>query len=364
MKQELWIQNLQMPQSFGFCNIMLNITKNMLNYPNIPRKLSKFENFMQNSLKIRDRSMVSQIWELMNGEEKEISSGDTQNEPNNEKKIIDGQKLKEDFSEEKQEATIKTIKKKLKNIETNTDEFEINPEGNNGCAGFKKRKKSEKIERISENLLFHKDNDECNGINKKIKVNSEEIQIIYEANEECNRTKKKLKNIKTNSKVTHIDKHIHCNGFIKKKSKTMESNSGKIHDSNGDCNEIKKKFKMSDRGEEIFIFENNCNCNDGEKSINESNESQKVTNLEAIGKVQTEFNWNTMLDTKLEALMKIKSTLPLVRFHKKIIKEYTKWVNSEKIKQALTKEDIMKKINKKLKKNPLFTIKDGLICRI
>eukprot|EP00057_Strongylocentrotus_purpuratus_P030059 XP_780603.2 PREDICTED: E3 ubiquitin-protein ligase RBBP6 [Strongylocentrotus purpuratus] len=64
-KQEQWL--LRVREAVGAGNISSNI-KNLLEqiaeYPNVPRKKSKFENFVRNSLKVHHPKTIEQVWDV------------------------------------------------------------------------------------------------------------------------------------------------------------------------------------------------------------------------------------------------------------------------------------------------------------
>ncbi|GFQ97423.1 cell growth-regulating nucleolar protein [Trichonephila clavata] len=65
LKQEMWIEHinstLATKKVSGFLNELL---RQIVNHTNIPRKQQKFENFLFNSLKIRNKRLIAEAWEI------------------------------------------------------------------------------------------------------------------------------------------------------------------------------------------------------------------------------------------------------------------------------------------------------------
>ncbi|XP_064630679.1 cell growth-regulating nucleolar protein-like [Lineus longissimus] len=66
IKQELWIQQVQDAINNTKGNPkLLGLLEKLKDYPNIPRKKVKFENFVKNSLRVREQWLIDQVWEAM-----------------------------------------------------------------------------------------------------------------------------------------------------------------------------------------------------------------------------------------------------------------------------------------------------------
>ncbi|XP_033757472.1 cell growth-regulating nucleolar protein-like [Pecten maximus] len=65
-KQELWLQQVQDAIDKCYANAQLKgLLERMKDYPNIPRKRAKFENFVGNSLNTRNTNLINQAWDLL-----------------------------------------------------------------------------------------------------------------------------------------------------------------------------------------------------------------------------------------------------------------------------------------------------------
>ncbi|XP_046568420.1 LOW QUALITY PROTEIN: cell growth-regulating nucleolar protein-like [Haliotis rubra] len=66
-KQDRWIEQVQsaIDNQRGGNPRLRGTLESIKNYPNIPRKKNKFENFLMNSLRIRDPGLISQLWNVL-----------------------------------------------------------------------------------------------------------------------------------------------------------------------------------------------------------------------------------------------------------------------------------------------------------
>ncbi|XP_067657078.1 cell growth-regulating nucleolar protein-like [Haliotis asinina] len=66
-KQDRWIEQVQsaIDNQKGGNPRLRGTLESIKNYPNIPRKKNKFENFLMNSLRIRDPGLISQLWNVL-----------------------------------------------------------------------------------------------------------------------------------------------------------------------------------------------------------------------------------------------------------------------------------------------------------
>ncbi|XP_069140759.1 cell growth-regulating nucleolar protein-like [Argopecten irradians] len=83
-KQERWLQQVQ--DAIDKCNAnaqLKGLLERMKDYPNIPRKRAKFENFVGNSLNTRNTYLIGQAWDL-------LMENATQNEQQAKKPVENG----------------------------------------------------------------------------------------------------------------------------------------------------------------------------------------------------------------------------------------------------------------------------------
>ncbi|KAG8186697.1 hypothetical protein JTE90_014769 [Oedothorax gibbosus] len=85
IKQEKWIEHIQSTiSSKKIPGPLSGLLNQIITYSNIPRKQSKFENFLKNSLKIRNPNLISQAWEIF--------AQSTKNESESSKVTVNGTK--------------------------------------------------------------------------------------------------------------------------------------------------------------------------------------------------------------------------------------------------------------------------------
>ncbi|XP_029646391.1 LOW QUALITY PROTEIN: cell growth-regulating nucleolar protein-like [Octopus sinensis] len=212
VKQDAWLQKVQtaIDKSNSKPNIR-NLLERLKDYPNIPRKQAKFENFLQNSLRVRDQWLVKEIWDILMSENasesKEVDGKEDETsvtrceEKSVDDEIDENKKNKESKREKKAKRSEKQNKKEKKDrrkmIDVNVEDESNN---NNGEAmecdetEEKKKKKSKKRKHEEMETVEYskkrKENDEKEneeGIN--VNDNEEEEEEV----EEPERKSKKIK---------------------------------------------------------------------------------------------------------------------------------------------------------------------------
>ncbi|CAH1785076.1 unnamed protein product [Owenia fusiformis] len=69
VKQDKWLSQVERAITKAHDKPHLkSLLQKMLDYPNIPRKKAKFQNFLSNSLRIRDTKLVEQVWDILMSE--------------------------------------------------------------------------------------------------------------------------------------------------------------------------------------------------------------------------------------------------------------------------------------------------------
>lgn len=158
-KQEMWLQQVQ--DAIDKCNTnaqLKSLLERMKDYPNIPRKRAKFENFVGNSLNTRNKSLINQAWDLLmenttvhtqnkqpekenqqNGHTDKISQSETKKDgesTNQQAEEEECQEKKLSKRERKEERSKKANKKEKKD---KSDQME-----NGDCEKSKKKKHSKR----------------------------------------------------------------------------------------------------------------------------------------------------------------------------------------------------------------------------
>lgn len=153
-KQELWVKQVQDAISKVKANSKLkNLLERLKEHPNIPRKQSKFENFLRNSLRIMDHALATQAWTAI--------SAELNNKVNKEDGSLLGTKREEIVAEEETMTTAsengknktkkkgKKKKQKLDAMENETQTAELEKNGKSEVVledrnDIPKKKKSKK----------------------------------------------------------------------------------------------------------------------------------------------------------------------------------------------------------------------------
>ncbi|XP_071089491.1 cell growth-regulating nucleolar protein-like [Haliotis cracherodii] len=89
-KQDRWIEQVQsaIDNQKGGNPRLRGTLESIKNYPNIPRKKNKFENFLMNSLRIRDPGLISQLWNVLMEEAVKNMNQAAQDKPHDNKLAI------------------------------------------------------------------------------------------------------------------------------------------------------------------------------------------------------------------------------------------------------------------------------------
>ncbi|XP_012695840.2 cell growth-regulating nucleolar protein [Clupea harengus] len=169
VKQQQWMQKIhEAMDKPGVTPKLRDILKQVSSYDNVPRKKAKFQNWMQNSLKIFNPSLQDQVWEVFsaatsqdqekpsnqqqplnstNGTAKAEENGTAQPEPSNEVAAPPKEK-KKNKRERKEDRQLKKKPKKGHGNVNGQDEGEQHAE--EASEKQKKKKKKRKMEEVEE----------------------------------------------------------------------------------------------------------------------------------------------------------------------------------------------------------------------
>ncbi|KAL7078387.1 hypothetical protein ACQ4LE_001948 [Meloidogyne hapla] len=131
VKQDSWINQVRGAIKFVNEPQLKGLLKSIQGYTNIPRKESKFINFLQNSLKIRDHSLCEKAWEAIKIEaeklknKEEEQSEENENEVNN-KEIEKQNEIVEEKRKRISDFPLKSILKKKKEDKNENEKSEEN----------------------------------------------------------------------------------------------------------------------------------------------------------------------------------------------------------------------------------------------
>lgn len=192
VKQEQWLQKVQKAIDKSVTNHKLKtVLERMKDYPNIPRKKAKFENFVINSMNVRDKKLVADVWEVLLAHTDEPVSDDTTaiNENsvenghktvvNSDVKIPSKIELKEISKQER-----KAERKRLKNKERGENrEIEMDKQNDSVIENSEKSQKKKSKKRKRQNTETEGDETETKKLylddtpdDKSLNVTSEETE--------------------------------------------------------------------------------------------------------------------------------------------------------------------------------------------
>ncbi|XP_051505351.1 cell growth-regulating nucleolar protein-like [Myxocyprinus asiaticus] len=147
MKQQQWIQRIQEAMNRpGVESRLRQVLDQVSSYDNVPRKRAKFQNWMKNSLKIHNLSLVEQVWEIFSSSASSDGSHQTNSEPDGSTESQTNLKNGADAELNEENNTSKREKKKHKR---KNDISEQNGENTCDKQTRKKRKRQEKEEKMS-----------------------------------------------------------------------------------------------------------------------------------------------------------------------------------------------------------------------
>ncbi|XP_063433467.1 cell growth-regulating nucleolar protein-like [Mytilus trossulus] len=158
VKQEQWLEKVQVAIDKCITNPRLKgVLERMKDYPNIPRKKAKFENFVSNSMNVRDRRLVGEVWDLLlanteqpkpeppKAEEDKSDENGSQKENNVNGNATNNEELKE-LSKKERKAERKRVKNKDE-VEENTVKAKKSDSKNKKCSENKSDSSTENDEK-------------------------------------------------------------------------------------------------------------------------------------------------------------------------------------------------------------------------
>ena len=199
-KQEAWIEtiNRAVADATDMAPGVRDLLGTLTQHSNIPRKKKKFDNFVCNSIRVRNRLVVDEAWKVFEAaiakkeQETPVVNGKEQGTVNGSQK---------ETKDETPECVPKKKKKKSKS-EPVADEVE------NGDAPVeKKSKRDKKIERSKKKSKLARDNGlEGNGVKKgKRKIQEDELEEDEDAEDDEARASKKKRKLDDESAVERLN---------------------------------------------------------------------------------------------------------------------------------------------------------------
>lgn len=152
VKQEQWLQKVQTAIDNCKANFKLKgVLERMKDYPNIPRKKAKFENFVSNSMNVRDKKLVADVWQVLlentETETKVPESKEVQqeNEDQNKMENVNGSVDQKEELKKLSKQERKAERKRVKNSVSDNDNLDKND--CNGVDSSEKPPKSKKAKK-------------------------------------------------------------------------------------------------------------------------------------------------------------------------------------------------------------------------
>ncbi|RUS81402.1 hypothetical protein EGW08_010840 [Elysia chlorotica] len=158
-KQEQWIQKVQeaidkSASNHGLKNLLIKLK----DYPNIPRKQQKFQNFLKNSLRINNDYLITQVWNTLMAHSEQDKSKETANNiaPNLKHGINDNGSVGASENKEVEITNSKSISNeedpKTENVEPKKNKRERKEERQNKANKKEKKDRTETVENGEEPL--------------------------------------------------------------------------------------------------------------------------------------------------------------------------------------------------------------------
>ncbi|KAG5264106.1 hypothetical protein AALO_G00272200 [Alosa alosa] len=224
VKQQQWIQRIhEAMDKPGVTPKLRDILKQVSSYDNVPRKKAKFQNWMQNSLRIHNTSLHDQVWEVF--------SAATTNGPE---------------KQGNQEAPIDKINGTSKAEENGSAPQEASEE----VAPLKEKKKKNKRERKEERQQQQQKKKQKKAHANANGQEEEERQPSEEAPEKKKKKKRKMEEVEGDDCTSNGQTAEDTGRKAKKKKENLDDtqNSEVADDAEGEANEANAKGKFNWKG--------------------------------------------------------------------------------------------------------------------
>ncbi|XP_013773189.1 cell growth-regulating nucleolar protein-like [Limulus polyphemus] len=142
-KQDMWIQHIQ--QTIATTNVspgLSDLLEQLIGFSNIPRKKIKFENFLKNSVRVKDKRLIPKAWEIFSkAHEKQV-----------EEKSKSGKEVVSQENSQEKEASKGSTDENRKKCQSETEKkvTSITEPTHSSSENHRKKKKSKKIKQRDE----------------------------------------------------------------------------------------------------------------------------------------------------------------------------------------------------------------------
>jgi len=349
VKQEQWTEKVQDAIEKSKSNPKLKgLLERLKDYPNIPRKRAKFENFLKNSLRVNNASLISQVWDtLMAAAGQENGKQNGHVPPTKEVKQLSHHDVKENGDTGQKDTGKKDAEKEEKTNNGNTDDNE-----------GKRRKEKRKLSEKEENLVKEKtarEVQENNDVHEQGEfiVGEQKLSKRERKEERRKKANKKEKKDKTENVCTNEEK----NKGKKRKHSESEEKPEEVAAEPSDRKKKKKKVTSECKEEVNDVL---VGGNDSERKTDTNNETSDKKNKEVAEpkkkKIKkAKFNW----EATILAVLKSKKELSLKRLQKKVFCEL-----EAQDAACNTGENLIAKFHRKVNKMPrVKVVKDRVILK-
>lgn len=314
VKQQQWLQRLhqEAKEASKLNPAVAGLLNRVAEYPNVPRKKAKFENFMSNSLRVSNKSLIGQVWDIFNEAGKKVFESAKQEKLDNQNATEDNVSKTDQSGDAASEPS------------ENTDESHEPKK--------KKKKKKDKLTDVETETV--ESNDSKPDKKRKRRQGDPEFDIPAGEDSDKDNVKKTKKKKKKHQADDDDDEQSHTsqtNGHESKKKKKSRRNE----ETNG---KRKRNFKDEDvestSGKMAKLDEEGV----------DSGEEEQVVNTK-------KFKWEQVILSILQTCPE--KELPLKKLRKKVLNEYHSCGGDVRIKSM---EDLRATFDKKVKKNPNFKV--------
>jgi len=356
-KQEQWIEQIQQAVSRGGLSPKISsIIQRLLSFDNIPRKQSKFKNFLRTSVNVRDEGLAEEIWKTL----ETCTKQENGNEAANETKPSEGEQKEGQAAEEQSKQLSKRERKEeRRKAHSKKEKKDGNKQEEKVSVEEPKQNKSKKDK-------VEKQTEEENGdetINSTVTEDNGQVEsdVENESRKKKDRKHKKMKgqNGSVDESANNDDSELQQEDATTHKEK---KNKKRKHASNGDGlneSEITDEKMETDAAKEED--ENRLPVN-GKKQKKRKREDASSVSDTVDGSTEAD---ETLDDTKAKKFMwdnvitrvlkkADEHELPLKKLRKKVMAEYNACSSHQG--HEKTEEKLWAKFEKKIKKNSQYKL--------
>ncbi|XP_072027975.1 cell growth-regulating nucleolar protein-like isoform X2 [Amphiura filiformis] len=347
-KQEQWLQRVrEAKESAKLSPGVAKLLDRIADYPNVPRKKAKFENFVYNSLRVSNKGLVEEVWKVFSEASK---PNNNQAKPANNNSASENSSTNNNQSQDS-----KTSQP--------TDSQSDPSEAADQSQGSKKKKKKKKDKDVSEAMAT----DEGGSNSKRKKHQGDPEGTLSDEDATDSRTEQENTVVKKHKKKKSKDKRTEDNGVnledseSKNKKKHEQIAEEQVEESVVHVNGKSKKKKHKKHQEEAGNVPSGKRKRDADaEDFEEDCTTQKIQRLDDSvvsenGDVETskpkKFKWDRVIISVLQNYPD--HQLSLKKLRKKVLNEYHACGGDVRIKSI---EELRATFEKKVNKNPNFKV--------